>query len=116
MRKIAPVAAALLGLAIAGCQEGAPTEPRSVIVPLFVQSEESSNFSAHLKGDHEVPPVDTRAQGQAIFTLSDRLRRMFPGDYEVAAARVHTAHGGPNMDVSRIPERVARTPNRCSSV
>lgn len=71
MRKIAPVAAALLGLAIAGCQEGAPTEPRSVIVPLFVQSEESSNFSAHLKGDHEVPPVDTRAQGQAIFTLSD---------------------------------------------
>lgn len=52
----------------------------------------------------------------AIFTLSDRLRRMFPGDYEVAAARVHTAHGGPNMDVSRIPERVARTPDTPPSV
>src|SRR3972149_8705353 len=29
------------------------------------------NFRAHLSGDNEVPPVDTLAQGQAIFKLSD---------------------------------------------
>ena len=28
------------------------------------------NFVAHLSGDNEVPPVDTRAQGQAKFQLS----------------------------------------------
>ena len=28
------------------------------------------NFSTHLSGDGEVPPVDTKAQGQAIFMLS----------------------------------------------
>lgn len=52
----------------------------------------------------------------AIFTLSDRLRRSFPGDYDVAAARVHTAHGGPNLDVGHLPERAARPPDAPPSV
>ena len=71
MSKKALLASALLGLAIAGCEEGQPTEPRSITVPLFVQSEDSHNFGAHLKGENEVPPVDTRAQGQAEFFLSE---------------------------------------------
>lgn len=31
----------------------------------------AKNFRTHLSGDNEVPPVDTKAQGQAIFQLSD---------------------------------------------
>lgn len=31
---------------------------------------QNPNFTAHLSGTEEVPPADTRAQGQAIFRLS----------------------------------------------
>ena len=34
------------------------------------QPPDAKNFVTHLSGDEEVPPVDTSAQGQAIFHLS----------------------------------------------
>lgn len=39
-------------------------------MPMAWASGHQSNFVAHLSGDEEVPPVDTRAQGQAKFQLS----------------------------------------------
>src|ERR671919_160322 len=38
--------------------------------PALAGQPEAHNFVTHLSGDEEVPPVDTRAQGQAIFHLS----------------------------------------------
>lgn len=36
----------------------------------FALAASNRNFNAHLVGDQENPPVDTQAQGQAIFKLS----------------------------------------------
>ncbi len=43
------------------------------------------NFSAHLSGDEEVPPVETRAQGQAIFMLSTDGQTLY---YTLIAANI----------------------------
>jgi hypothetical protein len=41
-------------------------------VPLFaVGGNRDFNLWTHLTGDEEVPPRDTRAQGEAIFRVSD---------------------------------------------
>ena len=45
----------------------------------------NSNFRAHLDGDEEVPPVNTRAQGQAIFRLSSDGNSMY---YKLIAANI----------------------------
>lgn len=44
----------------------------------------------------------------AVFTLSDRLRQSFVTDYGLPAARVFTAHPGPNMDTSSVAPRPER--------
>ncbi|MEO5588743.1 MAG: CHRD domain-containing protein [Gemmatimonadaceae bacterium] len=58
-------------LVAAGCKDATPTGPERFTVPIFVRNAESPNFGTHLRGDEEVPPVDTKAQGQAEFRLSD---------------------------------------------
>lgn len=50
------------------------------------QLKSTSNFQAHLNGDSEVPPVDTRAQGQAIFRLSSDGNSIY---YKVIAANIN---------------------------
>lgn len=45
-----------------------PLESEQIVVPLFAHSGE--NFRTHLTGDEEVPPNNSKAQGQAIFQLS----------------------------------------------
>jgi hypothetical protein len=73
MYRVAPAILAIL--VIAGCSR-TPTSPEFV-VPL-VSTDASigagagqPTASTHLSGDHEVPPRDTTAQGQAIFKLSE---------------------------------------------
>jgi hypothetical protein len=44
-----------------------------------------TNYRAHLAGRNEVPPVDTRGQGQAIFKLSADGSSM---DYKLIAANI----------------------------
>ena len=42
-----------------GAVPGNPLTPTAITIPL--------NVGTHLKGQHETPPHDTQAQGQAIF-------------------------------------------------
>lgn len=57
------------------------------------------NFRAHLSGDNEVPPVDTNAQGQAVFQLS---RDGMEVSYKLIVANIenvlmaHIHIGGPD--------------------
>jgi hypothetical protein len=60
---------ALAALAVAGCaDERATMSTEPVIVPLFAV--DADNFRAHARGDEEVPPNDSHAQGQAVFRLN----------------------------------------------
>jgi len=65
----------------------------------------SSNYRAHLSGGEEVPAVDTRAQGQAIFKLSadgDTLHyKLVVANIEnVLMAHIHIAPAGVNGDIA----------------
>jgi hypothetical protein len=62
------------------------------------------NFRAHLSGDQEVPPVETRATGQAIFQLSrdgtELSYRLIVANIEnVTMAHIHLAPAGVNGPV-----------------
>jgi hypothetical protein len=62
------------------------------------------NFRAHLSGDNEVPPVDTLAQGQAIFKLSEdgtalHYKLIVANIENVAQAHIHLAPAGVNGGV-----------------
>jgi hypothetical protein len=68
---------ALLAAAVAGActdQIRTPTEPEAIAVPVRFESGKHAgtphNFRTHASGGEEVPPNDSRAQGQAIFQLS----------------------------------------------
>jgi hypothetical protein len=95
--------AMLAVLAIAGCSRATPTSP-DFVVPL-VSTEAGigagagqPTASTHLSGDHEIPPRDTRAQGQAIFKLSEDGLSM---SYKLIASNIenvvqaHIHLGGP---------------------
>ena len=63
------------------------------------------NFRAHLSGDQEVPPVETRATGQAIFQLSrdgtELSYRLIVANIEnVRMAHIHLAPEGQNGPVA----------------
>jgi hypothetical protein len=73
MRLTASVLALACAAATAGCT-GEPQggSPRELVLPVFVTSNTSHHFGTALAGEDERPvPVDTRARGNAIFTLSD---------------------------------------------
>lgn len=62
------------------------------------------NFRAHLAGRNEVPPVNTRAQGQATFQLgkegSELTYKLIVANIEnVFAAHIHCAPAGVNGPV-----------------
>lgn len=62
---------------------------------------EQRNFRAHLTGDNEVPPVDTNAQGQAIFQLNAAgnelsYKLITANILDVAQAHIHC--GGPDVN------------------
>lgn len=62
------------------------------------------NFRTHLSGQEEVPPADTRAQGQATFQLSRdglslRFRLNVANIENVTQAHIHLAPAGQNGGV-----------------
>ncbi len=63
-----------------------------------------ANFTAHLSGDKEVPPVSTLAQGQAMFQLSkdgtELSYRLISANIEdVLMAHIHLAPAGLNGSI-----------------
>lgn len=80
----------LLAAAAAGCAEGS-TEPELLIAPVFSHAAGGAHgsdlhFKAHLTGEQEAPtPVETRAQGQVIFRLSEDGTSL---DYKLIAANI----------------------------
>ena len=69
------LAAAVAATASACSDAPAPTQPAAITVPVQIQSGmhagDAHNHRTHLNGDNERPtPVDTQAQGQAIFQVS----------------------------------------------
>ena len=72
MQRMAPAILAIL--VIAGCSRATPTSPEFVVPLVSTEAGIGAGqptASTHLSGDHEIPPRDTLAQGQAIFKLSD---------------------------------------------
>ncbi len=62
------------------------------------------NFRAHLSGGEEVPAVDTRAQGQAIFQLSAdgtelSYKLIAANIHDILMAHIHLAPAGQNGPV-----------------
>ena len=62
------------------------------------------NFVAHLSGDEEVPPVDTQAQGQAIFQLNKageelRFLLLVANIEDINQAHIHCGAEGVNGPV-----------------
>lgn len=92
-----------------GCadQAGTPAEVESLEVPVFdARAMDATNFRAHARGSEEVPPVETRAQGQAVFQLSAdgasvRYRLIVANIVDVLQAHIHLAPvGEPGMVVA----------------
>ena len=70
-----------------------------LVAPAFAKP--SAVFHAHLAGDNEVPPVDTNAQGQAIFMLSEdgmslKYKLIGANIENVLQAHIHLAAEGVN--------------------
>lgn len=89
MRVLTLAVATMLGCLVAG-GPSAEAQPR--------------NFQAHLVGGEEVPPADTRAQGQAIFQLAAdgthiRFQLNIANIQNVTQAHIHLAPLGVNGPV-----------------
>ena len=75
-----------------------------LLVLVAAAGAESRTFTAHLSGDDEVPPRDTRATGQAVLKLNDSesslgFRLMVANIDNVRAAHIHCAEPGVNGPV-----------------
>jgi hypothetical protein len=67
-------------------------------------SAQSRNYQAHLSGGEEVPPAETRAQGQAMFQLSKdgtelHYKLIVANIENVRMAHIHLAPAGANGPV-----------------
>lgn len=72
--------------------------------PAPAQPPTTHNFVAHLSGDEEVPPVDTLAQGQALFQLNAEeetldFRLLVANIEDVTQAHIHCGAAGVNGPV-----------------
>jgi len=102
------VQVAAVGVMVLSCQQS----PNPLEVPLSdqhgagsrVKAATNRNFVAHCKGDEEVPPRDTNAQGQAIFHLSAdgtalEFKLIVANIENVVASHIHVAPAGVNGPV-----------------
>lgn len=76
----------------------------TVFGPALAAPPEKRNFTAHLSGEEEVEPVDTAAQGQAIFRLSkdgsELSYKLIAANIEnITQAHIHLAPAGFNGPV-----------------
>ena len=99
MRKFALVS---MAVAVTAACSGTPTSPEYV-VPLSSTAVKTSDplSSTHLKGDQEVPPRDTQAQGQAIMKVSaDGLSvsyKLIASNIDnIVASHIHIGPAGSN--------------------
>jgi hypothetical protein len=75
-----------------------------VVLRIAPASPRANNFTAHLTGAEEVPPVDTQAQGQAAFKFNPELTQLsFKVEVanleNVRASHIHCAPAGVNGPV-----------------
>ena len=108
MRTLALVSVVVV--ASAACS-GTPTSPEYV-VPLNSTAAEATSVktsdplsSTHLKGEHEVPPRETNAQGQAIMKVSadgtSVTYKLIASNIEnVIAAHIHIGPAGANGPIA----------------
>ncbi len=101
-------AAGALGVLLAACQAEAPTANEFrldvVVSPQASPPDDALNFVAHAVGEQEVPPRDTRAQGQAVFRLSAdgttmSYRLTVANISNVVQAHIHLAPAGSNGNI-----------------
>ena len=88
-------------LYLLGNATGVPFGDTGVVLRLASGEPAARNFRAHLSGDEEVPPVDTRAQGQATFELNDQATELefklnVANIDDVVASHIHCAPAGVN--------------------
>jgi hypothetical protein len=90
------------GLFLAGCSDNVQSPDEQTSASL---NKSYGNYSVHLSGDYEVPPVETNAQGQAIFRLSKDGTELYyklivANIYNVFMAHIHLAPPGENGGVA----------------
>jgi hypothetical protein len=104
--------AVLAAAAVAGaCSESRPpTAPESISVPVQFEVESHAspnaphNYRTHLTGDEEVPPNDSKGQGQAIFQVSPdgasvSFRLIASNIQNITQAHIHCGAAGVNGPV-----------------
>jgi hypothetical protein len=98
---------------ISSCDNQTPTDPALNELQRITGNNESNghffvksgkNFTAHLSGDEEVPPVVTQGQGQAIFKLSKDGSSLYyklivANIADVVQSHIHIAPAGLNGPV-----------------
>ena len=75
-----------------------------VLATALTATAKQKSFSTHLSGSNEVPPVETRAQGEVQFLLNEEgseltYRLMVANIENVRAAHIHSAPAGVNGPV-----------------
>ena len=97
------IAFGAITVVIVGCTADKPVPTGfEVRAPLFVVGGNADfNLGTHLTGDEEVPPVDTRAQGQAVFRVSADgssvdFRLIASNIDNVTQAHIHCGASGTN--------------------
>jgi hypothetical protein len=99
--------AVVLALAVAAaCTDSmqTPTGPGALTAPVFVTAQHEGtahNHRTHLSGRNEVPPNNSRAQGQAIFHVNDdgtaiRFKLNVANILNITQAHIHRAPAGVN--------------------
>jgi CHRD domain len=76
----------------------------AMVWPAIAQPPAARNFIAHLSGDEEVPPVETLAEGQAIFHLNKddtalNYQLIVANIENVSVAHIHCGAAGVNGPV-----------------
>jgi hypothetical protein len=96
----------LVAALAAGCSDASPdpTGALTATAELFAVGGTNRNHTTHLRGDHEVPPVDTRAQGQVKVQLSRdgsvlQYKLILANIENVSMAHFHRAPEGVNGPV-----------------
>jgi len=97
------MALAGFALVVASCAD-LPTAGETFEIPVFASAGESGHFVSPLSGGAEVPAVDTRARGNAVFTLSDdgstlHYKLIVANIDGVTQSHIHLAPAGANGPV-----------------
>jgi hypothetical protein len=99
------LALTLTTVLLAACSSSLTLPAGDAEIEAFVtQADASGRFSAHMTGAQEVPPNDSRAQGQANFRLADdglalHYRLIVANIENVTQVHIHNAPAGANGPV-----------------